>query len=284
MNKTTAARIVQIYIILVVLYALYGVYSYTGIYKWLAEWQLAQFKSYNTRLTLAGAIFLPALPAWLIATIFRIPYRTGWIGGKSGDKSSGSPSHLTWMAVFGLIAIAVASGSALLGYYKSQHVSATENLDLSLQNTAQSDHVRLTGIAHTDMVLELKSSAGPLKTYVPLTPPNWRRTDPLVYFLLTNVDAYIGPDGKVTLLDPKTPPFRMTQTGVLVPDDLPGPIAEAYRKNGLILASPPLVLELETGADLARYWVVAGVGGFFGVILLFVSLLGRLGQRTKAAA
>ena len=284
MTKATAAYIVRAYIVLLCAFALYQIYSYTGIYKWLAEWQLAQFHSYNVRFTLVGTILLPAIPVCLAAEIFGIPYRSGW---RAGAAPGGRPtSYALWMAVIGVLALVVAVGAFALGYQKSQEAVVTETVDLALaKQPPQSDHVRMTAIARTDMVVRLKERTGGQKVYVPLTAPNWKRTDTITYFFQTGIDVYTTPAGQELFLDAKTPPFRMTQVGVLVPDDLPGPVAESYRKRNLTLASPPMVLETAPGADLARYWVVAGVGGLLGFIFLLVAGLAKIQRvRTQKAS
>jgi hypothetical protein len=277
MTKPTAAYIVRAYIVLLCAFALYQIYSYTGIYKWLAEWQLAQFHSYNVRFTLVGTILLPAIPVCLAAEIFGIPYRTGWRASTApGGRTT---SYALWMAVIGVLALIVAAGAFALGYQKSQDVVVTETVDLALaKQPPQSGHVRMTAIARTDMIVRLEERSGSIKVYVPLTAPNWKRSDPITYFLQTNIDAYVGPGGQILSLDPKTPPFRMTQVGVLVPDDLPGPVAESYRKRNLTLASPPMVLETAPGADLVRYWVVAGVSGLLGFFFLLAAGLAKMRQ------
>jgi hypothetical protein len=280
MNKTTAAYVVRGYVVLLCVYAFYQIYSYTGIYKWLAEWQLAQFHSYNVRFTIAASILLPALPVCLIAEIFRVPYRAGW-RPRDGSRST-TPAG--WMAVIGVLALAVAAGSFWLGYQKSTEPTVTETVDLALGKPPQSAHVRLTAIAHTDLTVKLEDRYG-AKVYVPLTAPNWKRSDPLVYFLQTNADTFGVPGSESVSPGAKTQSVRITQVGVLVPDDLPGPVAESYRKRNLTLASPPMVLELAPGADLARYWIVAGVGGLVGFIVLLVAGLARFQQgRTRASS
>lgn len=276
MNKTTAATIVRAYLVLLCIYALYQAYSYTGIYRWLAEWQLAQSGSYNLRFTVAASILLPAVPVCLVAEIFRVPYRTGW---RRSDPSKGGPTtHLKWIAIFGVLALAVAASSFVLGSWKSAEPAVIETVDLPADKPPQSNHVRMSGLARTDMIVTLDGPRG-RKFYLPLTASNWKRSDAIVYFLQTNVDAYLMPDGHTLSLDANTPPFRITVAGVLVPNDLPGPVAEIYRKRNLALASPPMVLELSAGADLTPYWVVAGVGTLLGLVCLFVAGLGVVQQR-----
>jgi hypothetical protein len=286
MNKTMAAYIVRAYVVLLCLLAFYQAYSYTGVYRWLAEWQLAEFNSYNLRFTIAGSILLPALPVCLIAEIFGVPYRTGWRPSAASGRRSTTP--VAWMAAIGALALVMAAGSFALGYQKSTEAIVTDTVDLASGKPPQSDHVRMTGTARTDLIVKFQDRSG-LRVYVPLTPPNWKRSDPVVYFLLTNIDAYVMPGGQILSLDAKTPPFRMTQEGALVPDDLPGPVAESYRKHNITLASPPMVLELSPGADLARYWVVAGVSGLVGLVFLLVAGLakmqqGRIGRSPRADA
>src|SRR5262249_32485177 len=147
--------------------------------------------SYNTRLTLVGAILLPALPLCLAAEMLGIPYRTR---RQPGDAAAGRPAnHWRWMVILGMVAIAVAAGAFLLGYQKSQEPIVTETVALALAKPPQSGHVRMTAIARTDMIMRFEER-GRLRFYVPLTAPNWKRSDPLVYFLQTNITAYVGPD------------------------------------------------------------------------------------------
>jgi hypothetical protein len=59
-----------------------------------------------------------------------------------------------------------------------------------------------------------------------------------------------------------------TEPGVLVRDGLPGPIGELYRKNNIAVASPPIVLDFNPGADTMPLFVTAGVSGLFGFFML----------------
>jgi hypothetical protein len=274
MSKTTAAYMVRAYIVLVCIGAAYQAYAYTGIYRWLAEWQLAQFQSYNLRLTIAGSILLPALPVCAVAEIFGIPYRTG----RRGAPAANASGFVGLLVVFGVIAVLAAAGSFALGYEQSQQPVAIETVDLGDQKQPQSDHVRMTAIARTDMMVKLELRSGGTRFYTPLTAPKWKRSDPITYILRSNVDAVFTPDGRMLSLDPQTPPFRVTQVGVLVRDDLPGPVAESYRKRNLTFASPVMVLELSSDAELDRYWIVAGVSGLVGFVFLLVAGVARMQQ------
>jgi hypothetical protein len=99
----------------------------------------------------------------------------------------------------------------------------------------------------------------------------------------TNMTAYMPPGGGgMLMLSPRTPAFQLTtQPGVLVRDGLPGPVAEAYRKNNVAVASPPILLDLSPGADLQPFFVTAGVSGLLGFVMLASAGAAALRQRRQ---
>src|SRR5262249_55675978 len=109
----------------------------------------------------------------------------------------------------------------------------------------------------------------------------WRQGQPLVYFMKTNITAYMPPGGgRMLELSPRTPPFQMTtQPGVLVRDGLPGPVGERYRKNNIAVASPPMVLNLSSGADVQPFFIPAGVSGMLGFFMLVAAAAMSMRQR-----
>jgi hypothetical protein len=161
-----------------------------------------------------------------------------------------------------------------------------ESLDLSKGDTPRSPHVTITGIARTEYIIEFgtkRDSTTILDRYIPLTSASWRPGQPLVYFMKTNITAYMPPGGGgMLMLSPRTPAFQITtQPGVLVRDGLPGPVGEAYRKNNLAVASPPIVLDLSPGADLKPFFVTAGVSGILGFVMLVSAGAAALRQRRQ---
>jgi hypothetical protein len=83
----------------------------------------------------------------------------------------------------------------------------------------------------------------------------------------------------MVMLSPRTPAFQITtQPGVLVRDGLPGPVSEHYRKNKLALASPPILLDLSSGADVKPFFITAGVSGVLGFVMLFAAGTAALRQ------
>jgi len=181
----------------------------------------------------------------------------------------------------------VAGGAALLGYHKSIEEKALENVDLANNATPASTRVVMRAVARTEYVLKFETKIGAVPrvdTYVPLTPTNWRRSDPLVYFLKTNATVYLPPgEFKPLAYGRETPPFLMTtQPATLVRNALPGPIAESYRKRGLALAEPPIVLDLGEHADADPYFVAMGIAGLIGIACLAAAAMGALQRRRPA--
>jgi hypothetical protein len=159
-----------------------------------------------------------------------------------------------------------------------------ESVDLSKGDTPRSTHVTITGIARTEYIIEFgtkTSSTTILDRYIPLTPASWRPGQPLVYFMKTNMTAYMPPGGGgMLMLSPRTPAFQITtEPGVLVRDGLPGAVGEGYRKNNIAVASPPIVLDLSPGADLQPFFVTAGVSGVLSFFMLVAAGASAVRQR-----
>jgi hypothetical protein len=277
--KSVLKYAVWLYVITVGAYLIYGWYSYTGLYRLAAEWQLEHYGSYSMKLTLVVPLLILLIPGVVLAKLFGVQDQLRSAG--TGAGSSGM------FALLGVMALAVAVGTGWYGYLKSTEQASFESVDLSKGDTPRSAHVALTGVARTEYVIEFETKiAGttPIDRYIPLTPAAWRRGEPLVYFLKTNATAYLPPGGgRMFQLSQTTPPFPMTtQPGVLVRDGLPGPVGERYRKSNIAVASPPLVLDLSAGADVKPFLVTAGVSGLLGFFMLVAA--GAMAVRRRRLA
>lgn len=274
------------YFALVVAYVGYAAYSYTGLYRLAAEWQMQAFGSYESKLTFFAPVLILMLPAALIERIFGLgPKKRSTTATSTPSRASKSSSRLpAILALIGVTALALAGGSALLGHRKSLEEKAFESADLANNATPSSTHVVMTAVARTEYVLKFETKIGAasrVDTYIPLTPTNWRRSDPLVYFLKTNATVYLPPgEFKPLAYARETPPFLMTtQPATLVRNALPGPIAEGYRKRGLVLAEPPIVVDLDEHADADPYFVATGGAGLIGVSCLAAAAMGAMQRR-----
>jgi len=267
--KSVLKYIIWLYLLAAFAYVGYGWYSYTGLYRLAAEWQLEYFGSYSFKLTLLIPLVILAIPGAVLAKRFGVqPQLQAQLRGANSVAGSTGMA-----ALLGVVAFAVAAGAGWYGYSKSTGQVSVESVDLSRGDTPRSAHVAITGVARTGYMLEFERTiAGrtTLDRYIPLTPAAWRPGEPLVYFLKTNATVYLPPSGGGMFeFSRRTPPFQMTtEPGVLVRDGLPGPIGELYRKNNIAVAAPPTVLDLSPDAEVMPFFVAAGISGLFGFFTL----------------
>ena len=261
--KSVLKWVIWLYVAAACAYIFYEWYAYTGLYRLAAEWQLEQYGSYRMKLTLLFPLMVLLTPAAVLVTLTGMQDQM-----RKADAGAGSP------AIF--LAGCRGPGGRRRRLVRLCEVDGNvdvESLDLSKGDTPRSTHVTITGIARTEYIIEFgtkTASTTILDRYIPLTPASWRPGQPLVYFMKTNITAYMPPGGGgMLMLSPRTPAFQMTtQPGVLVRDGLPGPVGEGYRKNNIAVASPPIVLDLSPGADLQPFFVTAGVSGILGFVML----------------
>jgi len=280
MMKSVLKWVIWLYVAAACAYVFYEWYAYSGLYRLAAEWQLEHYGSYGLKLTLIVPLMVLLMPAAVLVSLTGMQDQLRGAGSGVGSSAT--------FALLGVVALAVAAGAGWYGYARSMETFDVDSLDLSKGDTPRSTHVTITGIARTEYVVEFgtkSSGTTTLDRYIPLTAPTWRPGQPLVYFMKTNITAYMPPGGGgMVMLSPRTPAFQMTtQPGVLVRDGLPGPVGERYRKNNIAVASPPIVLDLSSDADVRPFFVTAGVSGMLGFVMLVSAALSvrqrRLAQR-----
>jgi hypothetical protein len=247
-------------------YAGYEWYSYTGLYRLAAEWQMNTFGSYDEKLTFVAPILVLLIPGAVAAKLLGLEL--------NGLDPKVPALNLSPGIVFaaGVTLAAVAVGAGWLAYGKMTAEVAFDPFDLSKSQAPPSTHVVMTGIAHTEYQIEFetkRSGSTTIDRYVPITAADWRRGDPLVYFMKTNATAYVPPEGGTSFeFSPRTPPFAMTsKPSTLVENGLPGPVAEVYRKNNVALAAAPVVLD-SPSADARPYFIVPVFGGLGSIYCL----------------
>jgi len=272
------------------LYILYAWTTYSGLYRWAAEWEMAQFGSYEVEGTLVGLFFaLIGLPAGVLALFGKLLGRSD--ASSAFTAAMGKPAVGTRQAsprlfvLLGLVALLVAAGAGWLGYHKSQQPVTFEAVNLADGKAPQSNRVEMTGVARTDLIVQFEETINGNKTettYLPLTAPDWKDGQPITYFLRPAVNAIAGPNG-YQMLDSNTAPFALTMKGVLFRNDLPGAVQAEYEKHGFALSSPIYVLDTKDDADIEIYWEVAGGAGITALVLLLSAALMPIAQRRAQA-
>jgi len=263
----------------------YAWITYSGLYRWAAEWEMAQFGSYEVEGTVIGLfVALIGLPAGLLSLLGKAFGRPAVGAAVTGAPPAKRQVSGRTLALIGLAAIPVAAGSGWLGYHKSQQPVAFEAVNLADHRAPQSTHVEMTGVAQTGLIVEWEETINGDKTtttYLPLTAPDWQESQPITYFLRPTVNAIAAPDG-YHMIDANSEPFQLTQKGVLFSNDLPGAVRTEYEKHGLTLASPAYVLDTKEDAELEIYWEVAAGAGITALVLLLSAALMPIAQRRAA--
>lgn len=250
-----------LYVAACVAYVFYGQYSYTGLYRLIAEWQLSMFGSYSSTMTfvaLMAALMIPgAALTELLGLDPKLEFNLGIL--EPGMQALASPRGLL---TAGLVLAAASVGAGWYWYGKITANVAYEAFDLSKGKAPPSDHVTITGIAHPEYHVDFGESASRHSRYIPITAADWRPGDPLVYFMK------IPPGDRRTLdLQAAGPAPVTTAPGVLIENGLPGPVAEVYRQHNMALAAAPVVLD-HPGAETVLYFFAAGFCGIASIYFL----------------
>ena len=258
-------------------YLIWGAIAYAGLYRWLAELQLAQWGGYYRKWT----AILPGLVLCLPAVIY-----LGWRGRLRKAAEAGSPAarartigrtaRFTLLA--GLLAILVAGGA--FGY--------AQTLPDGSERAEPVDAVRLTGGAVPGTKVRIRGTDD-LAARLRVTR---RGADERTIFYAGFRLEGEGKDGPLRLFIERSTPgpealttlqaFLPEQTGYLVENGLPEEALEQLHARNIAVARPHWVMK--TGALALRepYYITAAVAGFIGLVCLGVGLAGLLQARRRA--
>jgi hypothetical protein len=258
--------------------------TWSGPYRWFAEWQMEHFGSYELKITLIGPLIILLIPVGLLA---------GW--GPLGAPPVSNPSlrvanarrNARVLALLGLMALTIGAVGGGFGYLKMRQPLTHAELALNTGTEAApaADLVAVTAIARPDLIVSYQETAGGVTnrwSFVPLVAPAWQPKDPIRFLLKTNQTAWIPPAGAggpamPHLLLNGNPPFRMiTQPAVLARHHLPGAVRAEYEKAHVPLDPNLAVVEQSAGEVLTPFWITAGVGGLIGLCLLLAGLIGAV--------
>jgi hypothetical protein len=297
-NRRTRVNqaLIIVYFAFVFGYPMYGWITYSGLYRWLAEFEMAHFGGYYAGYTFMAAFFTLLFGGMLVAVAAeralrlvrgepaRIAAPRAPAPRAPAPKVANPQIGTRGLLIMALVGIVVGTVAGLLGYRKSQETYAFEPLNLADGIQPRSSHVELTGTAAPSMQIQfIEKTTGETRTtvFIPLLPPQWHQGVPIVYFLRPHSDYYVGPNGTFPLSE-ESRAFHIQQQGVLMRNDIPGVVTTAYEKRGIKLGTPPIVLDTDTRADLDVYWIIAIMAGLMGLILLLsVSTLRIRARRAR---
>ncbi|MBB5685081.1 hypothetical protein [Sphingobium boeckii] len=263
-------------------YMIWGWTHYSGLFKWLAEWQTAQFGKYYPAMTAMIPGFLIAGPA------------LSWLGKQSRAMIAGQDGPFDLVAnarrnarialMLAPLCAVIAVGAYLLSTRLPDDSGVPTRVDIAALGDAVPPlgHVTLIGTIDTDRATGL-TEKGKAQTeesfYVPVMPRTADgkvdATTPVRFLIERETHLYAG--------EAQTQQgFIGDQSGMLVENGLPGELLGIYARNGVTLAEPHYVL-VSSAEDVATpYYVVAALGGFFAIILLIIAPLMVMSARKMA--
>jgi hypothetical protein len=267
-----------LWIALVVAYMIWSAVAYAGLYRWLAEQQVAQWGGYYEKWTVGLPILILSAPA--LAYLGRISRtRQAQEAGKPAAEAR-SIRRTAWFCVLaGVLGLAIGGGAYALSQSIPDGSERAEPFDAARLGSGpvSATKVRIEGIVDPDAVgsVERRGSANDRVTfYAAFHPDGEAKGAPVRLFIER------GTPRREALTTMQA--FLPEQTGYLVENGVPELALSDLRARGVQIASPHWLLKTRDGALRDPYYVVAALGGFIGLICLMVGGVGFLQARRRA--
>ena len=258
-------------------YMIWGVFNYAGLYRWLAEWQVAQWGGFYRKWTAA----LPALILMLPALAYlghRSRTRQAAEAQDPAAQARTIGQRAKWTMLLGLLLLLGGGGAFAWSQALPDGSERPEPVDAARLAAGQvpDSKVRLRGVDDPSARTQVTRRAPDERVtfYAGFRLDDEAKDAPLRLFIQRDTPA---PEALTTLQA-----FLPEQTGYLVENGVPEEALEDLRARGISVASPHWLLQ--TG-DLARrepFYVAAALGGFFGLVALVIGFAGILTARRRA--
>jgi hypothetical protein len=252
-------------------YWLWAAITFSGLYRWLAEWQSVQFGGYYERATAILPALLTAAPA-IIHLQRRAAVAQAEMEADVGPAVAEGrrlKRQVKWSAIFGVVCMLVGASAFLLS------LSVPDGSGPA----APFDAATLGSVPVPQGWVSIRGEVDP-EASVSVVETRAINTRNAVY-------AGFHPDGES---GGKGAPIRLIveratggsaptvgqgflpeQTGFLVENGLPEQALREFAARGIPLASPHYVLRTSPGAQRDNYYIVAALAGFFGFVCVLVA-------------
>jgi hypothetical protein len=265
-------------------YLVYGLITYRGVVKWVAEWELAHLGGYDSRLTFILGVLVLIAPALLLVRLSGEGPGPAprLVAPKASQLARSRQNAFRVMGVLGLLGLLTALVASFIGYHRSTEPVSYASWNASSPG-APPKRVELVGTAQTAFIITYRETIGGHATYqryVPVTAADWQPSEPVRYLLRAAATAYASERGPRSY-DPRTPSFAITVRGTLLRDELPGVAATALEKAGVKLAPTVWVLDTRAHAEDEGLFLVAGAGGILFLLSAGVLAVGAVARRKQ---
>lgn len=266
-----------LWVALVAAYAIWSAVTYSGPYRWLAEWQVSQAGSYSVAWTAMIPAIIVAGPAVLYATV--VDKRAA---ATRAPRSIAERDRANWriVAVCALIAfVGLAGAGATIAYIARQPTLSdpVQIVDFAKLGAAPAPlgHVRLVGAgfdATRAIQVGLTTKTGTKYTlYAPIVPADAAgkldtSAPPRVFLRRWSLDGKLPAPEAVG--DPE---------GLLVAGGPPGEIAADFARQGVQIGAPAYVLSesaYDANDSLVTIVIVFGIVALVGVLVTILAIVG----------
>jgi len=269
-----------LWIALVTAYWAWAAISFSGLYRWLAEWQIAQFGGYYERATATLPAILMAAPA--IAYLRR---RSEAAEAEAAAELGSEVAEArrirrsVWgSAGFGLVAMLIGLGAFLLSQGVPDGSRPAVPFDAAALGSGPipQDRVAIRGEVDPEASVAIVETSGVTThnaVYAGFRPEGESAKGAPVRLFIERSTGSSAPTVSQA--------FLPEQTGFLVENGLPDTAVREFAARGIALASPHYVLRTSAGARRDIYYVVAGVSGVMGFIFMLVAGIIAIRDRAK---
>jgi hypothetical protein len=266
-----------LWVIVAIGYMAWGTFTYSGLYRWLAEWQIEQWGGYYQKWTALLPGVLLCLPG-----LAYIGHRTRLRQAREASSPGAQARTMkrsAWLTIaIGLLCIAIGGGAFAISQGLPDGSERAEPFDMAAlaSGSVPATKVRIRGNVdpQASSRVERRGIDDRVTYYAGFRPENEAKDAPVRLFIERGTPA----SESLTTLQA----FLPEQSGYLVENGVPEQALEELRARGVQVASPHYLLQ--TG-DLARretYYVVAALGGFIGFVCLLAGFVFLLQARPRA--
>lgn len=276
-DRPVLARVMTLWVLVVLLYFLWETLQYRGLYASLAEWQFDQFGQFAPTLTFALPVLLFASPALLLLRDRHQRDDPRYAQRTSADAAYVSAMRfrqLLFVVASALLSAAVVVAIVSLTRSVDRHSDRIVVADATTVQGVESGPATLRGSILFDRTAAFAQNLLITRRgvrFAPIIAPGSRDDTPdIAYF----VELEPRDTAKIDRI-----PQVEDRTGMLVRNNLPGAIERLYRYAGLRISRPYFVLYNSTRTMRAPYLVVSVQLALAGLVMLVAGLLQTLHLR-----
>jgi hypothetical protein len=265
----------------------YWGWTYTGLYKWLADWQLEHGGQYEVELTWVFTFLILAVPFYLVTEVVRrVAARTRGAGAPDAQSPEGAAAQgkgisLNHGWLTGATIAVVGLGFVVAGgyqYHQATGAGAIAHVDAADYESARpptAAYISVTGFSVREAARGIKSTDSDSKYFIPLVSAGWDLPRPVGLFLETDTPNMMESNA-IQRKMPGGDKLPEVWEGMIDSDGLPGMVRSQFEKDQVPIASGYCVLSVgktpakqmsDSKTMMMIGGCVAGAGVVIGVVV-----------------